>query len=198
MARFILVRHGHTQVTGKVVTGRMPGIHLSAEGREQARRLVPLLDDYRIDQIISSPLERAMQTAAPLGERLGKSVNVDEALTEVAFGEWEGRSVKELEDDEQWRRFNSYRSGTLIPGGENMHQVQARMVTALQRMHETAPSQAIAVFSHGDPLKCLVCHFCCIPLDCILRFDLAPASVSVVDVGDRGSVVRCINRLSVY
>lgn len=195
MATFCLVRHGHTDAVGRRLAGRLPGVFLSEKGRVQAQRLVALLRPYEISAIVSSPLERALQTAAPLAEHLGLEVRPDPALTEMDFGQWQGCSLDELREDKHWQRFNALRSATAAPGGECMHEVQARMVTALLRLHAAHPAATFAVFSHGDPLRSVVCHFCCIPLDCVQRFEIDPGSVTIIEISDWTATVRFINRI---
>ena len=68
MATLLLVRHGHTDAAGKRLTGWAGGVHLNEAGRQQAERLVERLDGIRVDAIVSSPLERCRETAAPLAE----------------------------------------------------------------------------------------------------------------------------------
>lgn len=195
MATFCLVRHGHTDAVGHRLVGRLPGVPLSSTGHAQAQRLVPMLRTYEIDAIVSSPMERAQQTAQPLAEHLKLEIKTDSALTEMDFGQWQGCSIEELQQDEAWRRFNVLRSLTPAPAGEAMHEVQARMVTALLRLHAENPSATFAVFSHGDPLRSVVCHFCCIPLDCIMRFEIDPGSLTVLELNEWCATFRFINRV---
>lgn len=195
MATFCLVRHGHTDAIGQRLVGRLPGVPLSGKGRAQAERLVPLLRSYDIDAIVSSPMERAQQTAQPLATQLRTEIRTDSALTEMDFGRWQGCSLEELQLDETWRRFNGLRSVNPAPGGEGMHEVQTRMVSALLRLHAEDPAATFAIFSHGDPLRSVVCHFCCIPLDGMMRFDIDPGSLTVLEVTEWAAVFRFINRV---
>jgi len=177
--------------------GRLPGVPLSEKGRIQAQRLVPLLRAHGISAIVSSPLERALRTAEPLAQELGLDIRIDSAFTEMDFGRWQGCSFDELRDDPLWQRFNTFRAGTPAPGGESMHEVQARMVTALLRLQSAQPATTFAVFSHGDPLRSVVCYFCCIPLDCVQRIEIEPGSVTLIEISDWTATIRFINRMPV-
>ena len=193
MAVFLLVRHGHNDVLGRRITGRQPGVDLNARGRAQAEALAERLADYGIDFIFSSPLARARQTAEPVAARIGIPVQVCEAINEIAFGEWEGRTLEELAADPGWQNFNRVRSVTRPPGGELMCEVQARMVGAIEALRVGHPQSVLALFSHGDPIKAALAHYMELPLDFVQRLEVSPASVSVLSVEDWGPGVLGIN-----
>src|ERR1700722_5178223 len=94
----LLVRHGATPSTGRLLPGRAPGLHLADAGREQASRLGERLaawapaDGVRpgIAAIYASPLERTRETAAPVAAALGQRVRIARGLIECDFGEWTG------------------------------------------------------------------------------------------------------------
>ncbi len=144
--------------------------------------------------IYSSPLERAIETARALGEPHGLEPRIEDAFGEVRMGEWEGMEIAALEGRADWRRFNEFRSGTRVPGGESMIEVQARMVRQLECVAVAHPEATVAVVSHGDPLRSLLAYFLGIPLDLMQRFEIEPASVSVLEVAEWGARVRVVNR----
>src|SRR5438552_3254863 len=87
----LLVRHGTTATTGKVLPGRAPGLHLADTGREQAEAVserIGALD--KVGAVYASPLERTRETAAPIAKRLGHKVVTDRGLLECDFGAWTG------------------------------------------------------------------------------------------------------------
>ncbi len=193
MAVFLLIRHGHNDVVGRTLAGRKSGIHLNATGKDQAEKLVERLSEVPIQAIFSSPMERTRETAEPLARNLGLEIGIMEDITEIDFGEWAGRSFEDLENDPEWRHFNTFRSGTRIPGGELMVEVQNRMVTSIEKLRKEFPDKVIALFSHGDPIKTVIGHYAGIPLDFALRLHISLASVSVVAVHDYGPRIFCIN-----
>jgi len=193
VAVFLLIRHGHNDVVGRTLAGRKSGIHLNATGKDQAEKLVERLSEVPIQAIFSSPMERTRETAEPLARNLGLEIGIMEDITEIDFGEWAGRSFEDLENDPEWRHFNTFRSGTRIPGGELMVEVQNRMVTSIEKLRKEFPDKVIALFSHGDPIKTVIGHYAGIPLDFALRLHISLASVSVVAVHDYGPRIFCIN-----
>src|SRR6266545_1782018 len=153
MAIFYLIRHGNNDYVGNTIVGWTPGIQLNAEGAHQAERLALRLGDAGIRRIFSSPLDRALGTAAPLAATLGLRVEVRDELGEVRFGDWTGRRLADLEIEPHWQRFQSYRSGTRAPGGELMVESQARIVAELERLRIAYPRDTIAVVSHADIIR---------------------------------------------
>jgi probable phosphoglycerate mutase len=193
MTTFFLIRHGETDAVGKKLTGWQSGWHLNNTGRAQTELLAEKLARFRMTAIYSSPLERALETAAPIARAQRLTPTVSEEFGEFRFGEWEGASLGELENQPQWKRFNELRSVTPAPGGELMIEVQARIVRQLERLRSRHTDEVVAVVSHGDPLRSALAHYLGIPLDMIARFEVSPASVSVVQLGHSIRVL-CVNQ----
>jgi probable phosphoglycerate mutase len=194
MAIFYLVRHGSNDVLGKALAARLPNIHLNAQGREEARRTAEVLKHKGITRVISSPLERAHQTAGALAERIGVKVEVDPDVHEIAFGDWSGRSMAELEALPEWKRFNAYRSELRIPNGETMLEAQSRVVRSIQRLRQEDPNGTFAIFSHGDPIKMAIGYYLGMPLDLIFsRIEISPAAYSVLKLEEWGPLILAVN-----
>jgi probable phosphomutase (TIGR03848 family) len=184
MTTFLLIRHGDNDSLGHKLVGWTPGIHLNARGRAQSERLAERLSRAGVRAIYSSPLERARETAEPLARRLGIEVRVLEEIGEIRLGEWTGRTFEELRQDPRWRQVNAFRSGARIPGGETMLEVEQRMAAALEQMRAAHPGEVVVVVTHGDPIRAILCHYLGMPLDLMHRLEIAPASVSVLRLGD--------------
>ncbi len=146
-----------------------------------------------IAAIYSSPLERALETAEPVAERLGLDIRAREPLLELDFGEWSGLSLAELEGMQGWKLFNSYRTGTRPPGGELMIEAQGRMVGEIERLNASHGGALLAVVGHGDPLKTVICHYAGVPLELLQRIEISPASVSVLSLSIWGARISCVN-----
>ena len=193
MTTFLLIRHAACDPVGQSIAGWEPGIHLNEQGRAQGERLAARLAGAPIAAVYTSPLERARETAAPIAARLGLEVEVDVGLGEVQFGEWTGRTLEELSAVPEWRRFNSFRSGTRVPGGELLLEVQARAVAVLDRLRMRHSGETVALVSHGDVLKAVLGYYAGIPIDLLERLEIDPASVSVVAVHDWGARLLRLN-----
>jgi probable phosphomutase (TIGR03848 family) len=182
MTSFLLIRHAHCDPVGHAIAGRTTGVHLSAAGQQQALALGQRLSQLQITGVYSSPLERALETAAPIAQRHGLGVAVEPGLTEIDFGEWTGRTLAELDVLPDWKAFNSFRSGSRIPGGESVAEVLARALAGLDRIRGDHPGskELLAIVSHCDVLRAVIAHFLGVPTDLYQRIELTPASVSIL------------------
>ncbi len=191
--RVLLVRHGTTDEVGRLLTGWKPGVRLNAIGRAEAERVAERLARVPLRAIYTSPIDRARETAEPIAARHGLVPVSRETLGEVALGEWTGRSFETLRGDPRWEAFNRFRAGARPPGGEWMIEVQARVVGEIQRLFEQHPEDAVAVVSHGDPIKAALFHFGGVSLEMMVRWQIAPTSVSVLDLSASGASLVAVN-----
>jgi probable phosphoglycerate mutase len=198
MIRILLIRHGHTELLGKVLYGRIADIQLSEQGRRESVRLGQALHErHRIDEIVSSPMSRARQTAEAVAAAQRREIILDEGLQELDFGEWMGKSFAELMTDDRWKDYNRRRSLIGAPGGEFMMQVQLRAWNALERViarYSNKPEATIAVVTHGDVIRGLLMLFLGMPLDHIHRLEVGTASVSEVIVSNLHPRVITVNQ----
>ncbi|MBD3315519.1 MAG: phosphoglycerate mutase [Chitinivibrionales bacterium] len=192
MSRFLLIRHGEYDSLGNFLAGRMDGVRLNYHGERQAAALAEPLSRMGVDAVVSSPLERAVATAVPLAEASGMVVETREQLTDIDYGEWTGKELKSLEGDADWLRFNTFRGGSVPPGGESILHVQARMVHDIFHIAELFPNGTVALFGHADPIKTVVAHFLGIPFELMGRISIAPASVTTLEIDRWGAQFRCL------
>jgi probable phosphoglycerate mutase len=196
----ILVRHGSTASTGKILPGRAKGLDLAEVGRVQARsvaeRLAEWSNRHRPDAIAAlyaSPLERTRQTAAPIASALGLRVRVERGLIECDFGEWTGAELKELMKLPEWTTVQRYPSGFRFPGGESFIEMQARMTSTLARLRDAHPGQLVVAVSHADPIKAAVADALGTHLDLFQRIVISPCSLSAISYTASGPNVLAVN-----
>jgi broad specificity phosphatase PhoE len=189
----LLIRHGQTDAIDHYVAGTADGTPLNADGRAQVARLAARLRDRPIAAVVASPLTRTRETAAAIAEPHRVTVDTAAGLAEFEFGDWTGRTFRDLDADTQWHRFNRVRSLTAAPGGELMLDVQRRAVAELIRIAGKYPDGCVAVVSHGDVIRAALMYFLGIPLDFVHRLEIGPASVSIVAIDVNGAVVRRVN-----
>ena len=195
----VLVRHGTTTTTGKEMPGRAPGLHLSDAGEQQAKaaaaRLTALHDGKKrqVSAVYASPLERTRETAAPIAEAVGLEVQIDEGLLELDIGEWTGMELAVAFKKPEWKTIQRYPSGFRFPGGESFADMQARMVTTLERLRHAHPGGTVIAVSHADPIRVAVAHALGTHLDLFQRIVVAPCSLTAVLYGDDGPTVLTVN-----
>ncbi len=190
----LMVRHGETPTTGKLLPGRAKGLHLSDAGRAQAEAVAERLAVLpRIDAIYASPLERTRETAKPIAAARNLPVKVDRGLLEADIGEWTGMELKVAAKTPEWKTVHSYPSGFRFPGGESFPEMQQRMVGTIDRLRAAHPGQVIVLVSHADPIKAAVAHALGTHLDLFQRIVISPCSVTTISYGDFGPIVLSVN-----
>jgi probable phosphoglycerate mutase len=190
----LLVRHGVTATTGKILPGRAPGLHLSDEGRTQAeaaaKRIAPI---ERVAAIYSSPLERARETALAIARARRMPVRIDRGLLECDFGEWTGARLDRLRKRPEWDVIQRHPSAFRFPGGESFVELQARITGALARLVAQHPGRIVVAVSHADPIKAAVAHALGMPLDLFQRIVIATASITAIAYARTNAAALTIN-----
>ena len=190
----LLVRHGQTPTTGKVLPGRAPGLHLADEGVRQAEVAAERIGALkRVDAVYSSPLERAKETAAPISKACGVRTKSVRGLLECDFGDWTGAELKKLFKLPEWQTVQRAPSTFRFPGGESFTEMQTRMVSTLDRLRGQHPGGTIVCVSHADTIKAAVAHAMGTHLDLFQRIVISPASVSAVSLSVGGPIVLAVN-----
>lgn len=190
---FFLVRHAAHDLLGRILTGRMPQIHLGEAGRRQARLLGRHFARLGVTAVQTSPRERAAETAWPIAFQAQLPLETVAALDEIDMGEWTGRSFEGLSSDLAWHRWNSSRSTARCPGGESMAEVQARVLDHLAAQRARYPEGRIVMVSHADVIKAGLLHFLGRSLDEFWTFEIAPAAISTVVLDGDGARVIGVN-----
>lgn len=147
-----LVRHGEVENPENIIYGELPGFGLSEEGLDQAKKVARHLASRPIVAVWSSPLERALSTAAEIAKPFGLSVRIDIALGEWRGMEpWTGLKWEELPQD----LLQIYLDDPIRfeVGPETLQDLARRMSSALTRVSESVQVGEIVVVSHQDPIQ---------------------------------------------
>lgn len=190
---FHLVRHADHGHVGRILTGRMPGIHLSPAGRAAAAALARAIGRRRPDALFSSPQLRARETAEAIAAETGCQVRISPELDEIDFGRWAGRTFETLAEDPEWTRWNAFRDSARTPAGESMADAAARMLNLLERLRRKFPGGSACLVSHSDVIKAGLCSLRGRPFQEVHDFEIAPASVTTVVADVEGISVQAVN-----
>ena len=193
MTTLFLIRHGLTAVTGKTLYGRTAGVPLDDRGQAQAQALADRLAAVRLTAVYSSPLDRCMQTMAPLAERHHLDIMPRDGLIEMDVGTWTGRSLAQVRRTRAWKELIHRPSQFRFPEGESFIDAQARAVAEIDAIARRHPRGRVAVGSHGDIIRMLIAHLTGAHLDLFQRTMADPASVSVVHLSEAGPYVLLVN-----
>lgn len=211
MALVVLVRHGRTaaNVDG-ILAGWTPGVGLDPTGQEQAARLAARLSATPVVAVVTSPLERCVQTADVITagratERVTQR-HTDDRLGECRYGAWTGRRIADLAKEPLWRDVQERPSTVTFPPhddylAESMQAMQRRAVAAVadwdsRVQAEHGPGAVWVAVSHGDVLKAILADALGTDLDRFQRIVIDPASVSIVRHSDRRPFVLRVNDIS--
>src|SRR5699024_395633 len=186
-----LIRHGRSQANAEgVLAGRAPGIDLDDVGRQQAESLAARLGPLPLVRLVTSPLERTVQTAEIICRNHPQATKAsrEKALIECGYGSWTGPPVKSLAKDPLWKVVQRQPSAAVFPDGESMADMQRRAVGAVRRIDtevatEHGPDACWAAVSHGDVIKSVVADALGMHLDMFQRLVVHPASVCVLQYG---------------
>ncbi len=196
MTTVVLVRHGLTELTGPVLAGWTPGLHLDERGRKQAEAVAERLRPVPFAALVSSPLDRCLDTAAVIGQGRAEQVQVEQGLGECRYGDWTGRPLKELAKDPLWKVVQQHPSAVVFPGpqGEALRETQHRAVTAVRDWNaRLGPDATWLACSHGDVIKAITADALGLHLDSFQRISIDPCSVTIIRYTEQRPFVVRVN-----
>ena len=183
----ILLRHGDTRLSPEHRFSGQCDVPLSASGTRQARAAAcRLAAGAPIDAVVSSPLQRAVDTAAIAAGALGLTAAIDDDLRETDFGEWDGFALPEIQQRwpaaaAAWRRDPEQAP----PGGESFAATAHRVNQACDRVLRDHGGKTVLVVSHITPIKILLCRALGVPLGTLYRLYLGSACINEIQWHDR-------------
>ena len=194
MTTLLLIRHAENDYTLKgKLAGWTEGVGLNEQGRAQADALAKRLEKAPLKAIYSSPLERALETAAPLARSRRMPVVRRAPLGEIKYGRWTGKSLKVLRRTRLWLVVQHSPSLMRFPEGESFAEAQARVVEEIETLRAFHPKDLIACFSHGDVIKLAVAYYIGLPLDQFQRLAVDTASITTLHIVDGGARLLRLN-----
>lgn len=189
----VLVRHGAHGHLGHTLSGRMAGLALTREGQCGATRVAAHLARRHVGTVYASPVQRAQETGAIIAAALGTGLITAEALNEIDFGAWTGRSFASLQGDPAWDRWNQARDHHGPPDGETMLQVQLRVASWLSCVAHAHPGGTVVAVSHADVIKAALAHALGLSIGHHHRLGIDAASMSVMTIDAWGMMVQSMN-----
>lgn len=188
-----LIRHGVTEWhhQGRVLGRR--DVPLSEGGLAQARDAADLFGELVIDDLISSPLQRALQTAEIIAERYNLHVARDPRLSDFDVGKWAGQTYEAVAATPEYQRYLADPRTLGIPDGETLEDIRLRAVAALEQALADSPSgESIGVVTHAGIIRVLLAHYLGSPPGNYHRIRVSPGSVSVLSFADDRELPRVL------
>ena len=195
--QLVLIRHAHSEANAKgVLSGRLPGIHLSDKGKEQSALLAQRLGLFPIKQLRISPMVRCLETIEPwLSENKAKikAPIVDENLSEVDYGKWSGKKLAVLSTNKLWKVVQESPSAMYFPEGEGLAHMQQRAMASVHESLDTKGKGAVVLVSHGDVIKAIIASALGMHLDDFQRIVIDPASISILEFHNKKARILLLN-----
>ena len=183
MTTIFFLRHAESLANELgVLAGRTPGVRLSERGLKQAKGLVKQLSNYRFDVVISSPLERCIQTIEPFRKKADISTVEMEAFQEMDYGNWSGKNLKKLAQKKEWKIIQNTPETFTFPKGESFRNAAKRINNALISIERDFKDQNILIVSHGDIIKIAITLLLGLQLKNFQKITIDPASLTAFNI----------------
>ncbi len=195
MTQILLIRHAVNEyvATGKLA-GRLDGVHLNDDGKEQAEALGKRLADAPLKHIYYSRLDRTQETAQAIHQHHPTiPLEVNDGILEVDYGDWQDMKINDLRKRKMWEVIQEYPTRAYFPNGESMRSVQNRVVDEIESLVNKHPNDLIALVFHADLIKMTVAHYLGVHLDNFQRIVISPASISTLILGHSRPFVANVN-----
>ncbi|MFA5882979.1 MAG: histidine phosphatase family protein [Acidimicrobiia bacterium] len=191
MSQLVLVRHGQTDANAAGLLLGITDPPLNAAGRAQAAVVAERVATLLPERIITSPLLRTVQTAEAIAARCGGSVEMEDRLIEVDYGEYDGLPFAEIPTDliRRWRTEADFAP----PGGESLESVGVRMAALGAEILGSLGKAPVVAVSHVSPIKAAVCWALGLPELASWRMRLDNASITRLAPGPEGPVLLSFN-----
>ena len=193
--RVVLVRHGQTDWNESGVFRGRIDVGLNKNGFKQAELVGEALKQVVVDAVYSSPLTRAMDTAAAIAVQHGLEVRINKAFDDMNFGDWQGLSRSEVEQQypDLFQVWLTAPQKARIPKGETLEQVRRRLLSGLESLYELYPEGAVVIVSHGLTNKVLLCAMLGLYNEHFWKVKQDNAAINVFKYTGQGSKVFLMN-----
>jgi broad specificity phosphatase PhoE len=180
-----LIRHGVTPWNAEQRVLGQRDIPLSPAGVHQAEAAATALASVKLGEVLSSPLQRAVQTAEIIGRSASIEVARDPRLIDFKLGKWTGMSYGEIAANDEYQQFLRQPDAMTIPGGESLDEIKRRAVSAVEQALSDSPSgDAVAIVTHAGIIRVLLAHYMGSPPANYHRIRVNPGSISILSFAD--------------
>lgn len=193
--RIVLLRHGQTEMSKAKQYSGSSNPDLTELGERQARAAASHISNtmYDIEAVVASPLGRCQQTATYVANLLGKTVETDDGLREMSFGDWDGMTFAQAqESDPELHSKWLLDTSVATPNGESLDAAHERVTNTLKEIIRRYQGKTVLVVSHVTPIKAIIREAVAGPADIVHRLHLDLASVSVVEFYEDGPSCLCL------
>ena len=190
------LRHGQTSSSrDNVFCGSGLNPDLTPEGAQMAQQFADFYGDTKWQAIYASSLARAQQTAAPISEKAGLKVQTRDDLKEIAYGQWEGKTVAQVDadfhdDHIKWTADPAWNAPT---GGETAIVIARRGLQVVEEIREKYSDGNVLIVSHKATIRIVLCALLGIDVGRYrFRMGCPVGSVSVIEFGQHGPLMKTL------
>lgn len=194
-----LLRHGETAWNAERRIQGISDTPLNDVGRAQAAALVKALKDRPIEFIVTSPLQRARETASILAEALSVPIEEAPGLAEMNQGAFEGKKIEELREAHNgfFDRWAETPADVRMPDGETLGELQERAWAAIEQLRERYAGRTLIAVSHNLAISTILCRVLGMELNQIRRLRQHNASLNIIEhSNERGWSAVTVNSLA--
>ena len=194
--KVILIRHGETDWSYQKRYCGFTDIELNEKGRQQARRLLKRLSKEKIHKVYSSDMKRTLQFAKIVFKDLPAEELLD--LREMNFGIFEGLTYKDIMEKypKVYREWLGNPLDIIVPRGESLKTLVRRVRKALKRILSQNSDKKVAVFTHGGPIRVILCDILELDLKEVWKIEQELASISIIEFVEGRGKVHLLNDIS--
>lgn len=194
--KVILIRHGETDWSYQKRYCGFTDIELNEKGRQQARRLLKRLSKEKIHKVYSSDMKRTLQFAKIVFKDLPAEELLD--LREMNFGIFEGLTYKDIMEKypKVYREWLGNPLDIIVPRGESLKTLVRRVRKALKRILSQNSDKKVAVFTHGGPIRVILCDILELDLKEVWKIEQELASISIIEFVEERGKVHLLNDIS--
>ena len=195
MTTFLLLRHAHS-VANKagILAGQLEGIGLSKDGIAQVKKLTSSFENLKIDRIISSPMQRCLETVEGIARSKRKRISIDERLIEMNYGSWSGKKLSKLSRMKEWKVIQTKPSAFRFPQGESFKELEERIESLLKDLSRKYPKETILIITHGDIVKIAASLTVGSGLNNFQKFAVDPCSLTTLSWGSKARMLLTFNQ----
>lgn len=195
LTKLYLLRHGETDWNQKSIFQGQTDIDLNESGQNDARKAVEIFKDIKINQIYSSDLKRAQNTALMISENKNLEIQIDKQLREISFGDWEGLKFKEIKNQfpkmiTDWQQDPLHYSP---PAGEKLIDFKKRIVNFFKKMIQKNKGDKILVVTHGGVIKVYLTAILAIDPQNFWQFQIDNGSLTEIKFYDEDIILSKLN-----
>jgi probable phosphomutase (TIGR03848 family) len=195
MTTFLLLRHAHSVANNAgILAGQLEGVGLSKDGTAQVKKLTSSFENLKVDRIISSPMQRCLETVEGIAKSKKKRISIDERLIEMNYGSWSGKKLSKLSRMKDWKVIQTKPSGFRFPQGESFIELEKRIESLLKDLSRKYPKETIILITHADIVKIAASLTVGSGLDNFQKFAVDPCSLTTLSWGSKARMLLTFNQ----